>query len=204
MGLDPQESFAEVYEDGGVEDTVGVEVEIPDVVVPQQTLEEVAGRKRQSSLREPGEHGELVRVFSMGYGSPAAALHMSTSFSRRNPLLRSASRSSVLALDFFHSRFGSGRGGDTGGDVLVADPAASSRDLFFPPAVFRAFDGEGFILQVHGVFTRIRSGSLAAARLDLHFLNDGSAHWQWFLARSAGNGYKCVGVKNPKGFGFYL
>jgi hypothetical protein len=38
---------------------------------------------------------------------------------------------------------------------------ASSQDLFFPPAVFRAFDGEGFILQVHGVFTRIHSGALA-------------------------------------------
>jgi hypothetical protein len=47
----------------------------------------------------------------MGYGSPAAALHMSTSFSRRNPLLRRANKSSVFALDFFHSRFGSGRGG---------------------------------------------------------------------------------------------
>jgi hypothetical protein len=43
----------------------------------------------------------------------------------------------------------------------VADPAASSRDLFFPPAVFRIFDGEGFILQVHRVFTRIRSGATA-------------------------------------------
>jgi hypothetical protein len=41
---------------------------------------------------------------------------------------------------------GFGRGGDTGGDVPVADPAASSRDLFFPPAVFRLLDGEGFIL----------------------------------------------------------
>jgi hypothetical protein len=41
----------------------------------------------------------------------------------------------------------------------------SSRDLFFPPAAFKLFDGEGFILQVHGVFTRFRSG---AARLDLH------------------------------------
>jgi hypothetical protein len=88
---------------------------------------------------------------------------MSTSFSYRNPLLRSASRSSVLALDFFHSRFGSGRGGDTGGDVLAADPAASSRDLFFSPAVFRIFDGEGFNLQVHGVFTRIRSGATVVA-----------------------------------------
>jgi hypothetical protein len=48
----------------------------------------------------------------------------------------------------------------------MADPAASSRDLFFPPAVFRAFDGEGFILQVHGVFTLIRSGATAVASYD--------------------------------------
>jgi hypothetical protein len=88
---------------------------------------------------------------------------MSTSFSRKNPLLRRASRSSVLALDFFHSQFGSGRGGDTGGDVPTADPAASSRALFFPPATFEVFDGEGFILQVQGVFTRIRSGATAVA-----------------------------------------
>jgi hypothetical protein len=99
----------------------------------------------------------------MGYGSPAAALHMSTSFSRMNPLLRRASKSSVFALDFFHSRFGSGRGGDTGGDVPAADPAASSRPLFFPPAAFVVFDGDGFILQVHGVFMRIRSGAAMVA-----------------------------------------
>jgi hypothetical protein len=88
---------------------------------------------------------------------------MYTSFSRMNPLLRRASKSSVLALDFFHSRFGSGRGGDTGGDVPAADPAASSRALFFPLAAFAVFDYEGFILQVHGVFTRIRSGATAVA-----------------------------------------
>jgi hypothetical protein len=99
----------------------------------------------------------------MGYGSPAAALHKSTSFSRRNPLLRRGNRSSVLALDFFHSRFGSDRGGDTGGDVPATDPAASSRALFFPPVAFAVFDGEGFILQVHGVFTRIRSGATVVA-----------------------------------------
>jgi hypothetical protein len=40
---------------------------------------------------------------------------------------------------------------------------ASSRVLFFPPAAFEVFDGEGFILQVHGVFTRIRSGATAVA-----------------------------------------
>jgi hypothetical protein len=77
--------------------------------------------------------------------------------------LSRASRSSVFALDFFHSRFGSGRGGDTGGDVPAADPAASSRLLFFPPAAFVVFDGDGFILQVHGVFTRIRSRAAVVA-----------------------------------------
>jgi hypothetical protein len=38
------------------------------------------------------------------------------------------------------------------------DPNASSRDLFFPAPVFMLFDGDGFILQMHQVFTRIRSG----------------------------------------------
>jgi hypothetical protein len=45
----------------------------------------------------------------------------------------------------------------------VADPAASSRLLFFPPVVFVVFYGDGFILLVHGVFTRIRSGATALA-----------------------------------------
>jgi hypothetical protein len=40
---------------------------------------------------------------------------------------------------------------------------ASSRDLFFPPAVFKLLDCEGFIPQVHWVFTRIRSGATAVA-----------------------------------------
>jgi hypothetical protein len=35
MGLDPQIGFAKMYEDGGVEDTVGVEVEVLDAVLPQ-------------------------------------------------------------------------------------------------------------------------------------------------------------------------
>jgi hypothetical protein len=163
MGLDPQKGFAEMYEDSGVEDTVGVEVEVLDAVVPHEPLEEVARRERQFALRDRANIGISSGFFSMGYGSPAAALHMSTSFSRRNPLLRRASKSSVFALDFFHSRFGSSRGGDTGGDVPAVDPAASSRLLFFPPAAFVVFDGDGFILQVHGVFTRIRSGATVVA-----------------------------------------
>jgi hypothetical protein len=88
---------------------------------------------------------------------------MSTSFSRMNPLLRRASKSSVFAFDFFHSRFGSGRGGDISGAAPAADPAASSRLLFFPPVVFMVLDGDDFILQVHGVFTRIRSGAAPVA-----------------------------------------
>jgi hypothetical protein len=84
---------------------------------------------------------------------------------------------------------------------------ASSRDLFFPTAAaFAIFDGDGFILQVHGVFTRIRSGATLVA------LNGGALrsttavvctvwrflakiYWEWLLLRW---------VKNPKGFGFYL
>jgi hypothetical protein len=87
-----------------------------------------------------------------------------------NPLLRRASRSSVFVFDFFHSRLESGRGGDIGGAAPVAATAASSRPLFFP-AVFADLYGDGFILQVHDVFTRIRSGLLwqqrVAARSDL-------------------------------------
>jgi hypothetical protein len=120
----------------------------------------LAGRDSPRSANQVNI-GILSGFFSMGYGSPAAALHMSTSFSQMNPLLRRASRSTVLALDFFHSWFGSGRGRDTGGDVPATDPAAFSRALFFPPAAFAVFDGEGFILQVQGVFTRIRSGATA-------------------------------------------
>jgi hypothetical protein len=71
---------------------------------------------------------------------------MSISFSQRNPLFTSASKSSALALDFFHSLFGFGREGDVGGVDPWADPSASSRDLFLPTPVFMLLDGEEFIL----------------------------------------------------------
>jgi hypothetical protein len=112
--------------------------------------------------------------------------------------LRRASRSSVFVFDFFHSRLGSGRSGDIDYAAPVAATAASSWPLFFP-AVFVDLDGDGFILQVHGVFTSIRSGAtlaalggdalgstVAAARADL---------FEWLQQRR---------VENPKGFGFYL
>jgi hypothetical protein len=63
---------------------------------------------------------------------------------------------------------------------------------------FAVFDGEGFILQVQGLFTRIRSGATAVASYggalrSTNLRNGGSAHWWRFLARSARNGCKCVG-----------
>jgi hypothetical protein len=45
----------------------------------------------------------------------------------------------------------------------VVDPSASSRDLFFPPSVLEILDGDAFILQMQGVFTRIRSGAALVA-----------------------------------------
>jgi hypothetical protein len=108
------------------------------------------------------------------------------------------SKSSVFALDFFHSRFGSDRGGDTGGDVPAADPVASSRPLFFQSVAFVVLDGDGFILQVHGVFTQIRSGATAVALYGgtlgstLHSAVVACADGD-FWPRSARNGYNCVG-----------
>jgi hypothetical protein len=121
-----------------------------------------------------------------------------------NPLLRRASKSSVFVFDFFHSRLGSGRGGDIGGAAPVAATAASSRPLFFP-AVFAVLDGDGFILQVHGVFTRIRSGATLAA------LGGGTLRSTVAVARVGGDygqdlfemATTAMG-ENPRGFGFYL
>jgi hypothetical protein len=112
-----------------VEDTVGVEVELLNPVVLQEPLEEIA--RSRANLRSANlvNMGISSGFFSIGYGSPVVAHHMSTSFSRRNPLFNSASRSSVFAFDFFHSWLGFGRDGDTGGDDPAADPAAISGSL---------------------------------------------------------------------------
>jgi hypothetical protein len=162
VGLDPQKRLTEVNEDSGVEYTVGVEIDVLDAVVLEETFEEVACRQCESALPKRTNIGISSSLFSMGYGSPAAALQLSISFSRMNPLLRRASRSSVFVFDFFHSRLGSGCGGDISGAAPAAATAASSRPLFFS-AIFVDLDGEGFILQVHGVFMRIRSGATLAA-----------------------------------------
>jgi hypothetical protein len=89
-------------------------------------------------------------------------------------------------LDFFHSLFGFGRGGDVGGVDPTADPAASSRDLFFLVAVYMLFDGEGFILQRQQLFTRIRSGVVRGGKQRrlawiYGLRRGGSVHWRRIL-----------------------
>jgi hypothetical protein len=42
VGLDPQERFTKMDEDGSVEDAIGVEIEVLDTVILQKPLEEVA------------------------------------------------------------------------------------------------------------------------------------------------------------------
>jgi hypothetical protein len=66
VGFDPQEGFTEVDEDRGVEDTVGVQVEVLDAVVLQEPLEEITCRERQPSLRESREHGDLIWIHLHG------------------------------------------------------------------------------------------------------------------------------------------
>jgi hypothetical protein len=56
-----------------------------------------------------------------------------------------------------------GHGGDVGGDDTWADPSTSLWDLFFPAPAIEPLDGDSFILQEHGVFTRIRSAAMLVA-----------------------------------------
>jgi hypothetical protein len=49
--LDPKEGHAEVHEDRGVEDAVGVQIQVLDSIVPEETLEEIAGRERKPTPR---------------------------------------------------------------------------------------------------------------------------------------------------------
>jgi hypothetical protein len=69
----------------------------------------------------------------------------------------------------------------------VAAAAASSRPLFFPAAL-DVLDGDGFILQVQGVFTRIRSGATLKA------LGGGTLE-STTAAASTGNRSTSVGIK---------
>lgn len=39
MGLDPQESFAQMHEDANLKDAIGIQIDMLQMVVLQQTLE---------------------------------------------------------------------------------------------------------------------------------------------------------------------
>jgi hypothetical protein len=68
------------------------------------------------------------------------------------------------------------------------------------------FDGDGFILQVHGVFTRIRSGATVVVSYG------GAPGSKLYSAAAVCTGFwldplewlRLCRVKNPKGFGFHL
>jgi hypothetical protein len=77
--LDPQECLTEVNEDGGMEYTVGVEIDVLDAVVPKKTFEELACWQCESALREAHGHRNLVLtllhgVWVPGSGSPTVHL----------------------------------------------------------------------------------------------------------------------------------
>jgi hypothetical protein len=103
VGLDPHKGFTEMDEDGEVKNPIRGPLK-----------KSLAGSASPRSTNRTNM-GISSGFFSIRYRSPAAARHMSISFSLRNPLFTSARKSSVFALDFFHSLFGFGRGGDVGG-----------------------------------------------------------------------------------------
>jgi hypothetical protein len=97
-----------------------------------------------------------------------------------------------------------------GGDNSGATPSALLRVLFFPTPVFTLLDGDAFILQVMGVFTRIHSGATlvvdgsGASRSTLlrggggrsgAGESSGADLFQWLILR---------GMKTPKGLSTYF
>jgi hypothetical protein len=60
--LDPHEGFREMYKDGGVEDTVHIQMDVLDVVEVKRPTEELTGEELQSALDEAGEHQDLVWI----------------------------------------------------------------------------------------------------------------------------------------------
>jgi hypothetical protein len=158
VGLDTHKRFTEVDKNEDVKDAIQIEIQVLNAIVPEHSYEELAGGEYQSTLHKPGENiGISSEFFSIGYGSQVVVRHRSISFSRRNPLLTKESISSVFSFTFFHSLARLGRGVE-GGDNTWPASSTSLRLLFFDALVFELFVGDVFILQVTGVFTRIRSG----------------------------------------------
>jgi hypothetical protein len=45
-----------------MENTVGIQIQVLDVVVPEKTFEEITGGERQSTLRKAGKHRNLIWI----------------------------------------------------------------------------------------------------------------------------------------------
>jgi hypothetical protein len=158
VGLDSHKCLTELYKDRDVKDTIGIKIQVLDVVVPEKTFEEITGGECESTLHESGEHWNLIWILLRGIrvaSGGAPQIHLLFS---QKPAVDQASRSSVFNLAFFHSLAGLGCGED-GGDDSGADSSASLQALFFHAPIFELLDRDAFILQVQGVFTRIRSGA---------------------------------------------
>jgi hypothetical protein len=108
LGFDSHERLAEVHENINMEDAIGINVQVLDVVVLRRPLKKSlagTGSPRSANLANI----EISSGFSsIRYGSPAAAHHRSISFSRKNSPLTRVSRYSVLSLELFHSLAGLG------------------------------------------------------------------------------------------------
>jgi hypothetical protein len=145
-----------VYKDGDVEDTVRVEVEVLDAIVPEHPLEEVASRQCRSTLHEPCEHPNLIWVLLYRVRIASGncfLLAKETIVDQGEKILR------LQLLAFFHLFVVLGQGEEGGGDDEWSASSASSRLIFFDTPVFVLFAGDAFILQIMVVFTRICSGA---------------------------------------------
>jgi hypothetical protein len=80
VGLDSHKCLTEMEEDGDVEDTIGVEVEVLNAMVSEHPIEEVT-RRRGVSLRSMNHAniGISSGFFSIRYGSPVVTRHRSIS-----------------------------------------------------------------------------------------------------------------------------
>jgi hypothetical protein len=51
-----------VCKDRDVENTIGIQIQVLDVVVPEKTFEEITGGECQSTLRKTGKHRNLIEI----------------------------------------------------------------------------------------------------------------------------------------------
>jgi hypothetical protein len=148
VGLDPQKRLTEVDEDSDMENTVGVEVEVLNVVVPQEAFEEIACRQCESALREAREHWDLIFALLHGVRVPGGGPPTVHLLLTDESTVEEGQQIFGLRLRLFPLAARIWPGGDIGGAAPAAATAASSQPLFFP-AVFTVLDRDGLILQVH-------------------------------------------------------